>query len=363
MSLHAGMQRLGISSEIHSSIRTSLREEWAGLPFHALAAAIDDSILKSDYFEGPISMIRNSLPGKSLGNRNFDFAILGWTPGNLSNNQLSKLSSIPTAFRLPDQRPFTGACHYSGTCDGFKNACKRCPAVGKPFRFLVEKNSMDKRKVYSKFESSVFIAPSDWIKAKANQSSLLESERVILIRNPLRSSFFDLENVKVKSEEKIILIIASQVFDPVKGFGAMRPQLESLAKKQGFRIRVAGNHAGGESNAVTQFLGRLSDDQLVSELDQAWVTVVPSAQEAAGNVVSESFARGTPALVTDTGGLAEIVKEVNHNWVCENNDEVLEKLGRMTRPVSRTFCSRLKSKVDIQRPEIVSRLYLDALGI
>jgi glycosyltransferase involved in cell wall biosynthesis len=70
-----------------------------------------------------------------------------------------------------------------------------------------------------------------------------------------------------------------------------------------------------------RFLGRVSDDELVQLYQAADCSVVPTRSlEGFGLVVLESLACGTPAIVTNVGGLPEAVEELDPSLVIEPED-------------------------------------------
>ncbi|MDH7556050.1 MAG: glycosyltransferase family 4 protein [Candidatus Methanosuratincola sp.] len=82
----------------------------------------------------------------------------------------------------------------------------------------------------------------------------------------------------------------------IVGDGAMRPYLEGLAKKLGVSDRVT-------------FLGHVDDETLLSIYKEASVLVIPSLYEPFGIVVLEAMSLGIPVIVSNTGGLDEIITE------------------------------------------------------
>ena len=89
----------------------------------------------------------------------------------------------------------------------------------------------------------------------------------------------------------------------VAGEGPLRAKLERLAQ------------------ANVRFLGRLSDEALVDLYRAADVSVVPSlALEGFGLSAAESLACGTPVVVSDAGGLPEVVAGLDETLVVPAGD-------------------------------------------
>ena len=102
----------------------------------------------------------------------------------------------------------------------------------------------------------------------------------------------------------------------VAGDGEERPALERLAADLGVADRV-------------RFTGRLTDDQLLSELAACRAVCFPPFQEDYGFVTVEAFA-SRKAVITcrDSGGPAELVRDGVNGFVCE---PVPEALGQAMR--------------------------------
>ncbi|MDI9644802.1 MAG: glycosyltransferase family 4 protein [Candidatus Verstraetearchaeota archaeon] len=82
----------------------------------------------------------------------------------------------------------------------------------------------------------------------------------------------------------------------IVGDGAMRPYLEGLAKRLKVSDRV-------------EFLGHVDDDRLLSVYKEASVMVIPSLYEPFGIVALEAMSLGVPVVVSNTGGLDEIIRD------------------------------------------------------
>jgi glycosyltransferase involved in cell wall biosynthesis len=135
----------------------------------------------------------------------------------------------------------------------------------------------------------------------------------------------------------------------IAGDGPARGRLEELSEQLGIQGSV-------------RFLGRVPESDLVDLYRAADLTVVPSLDlEGFGLVVLESLACGTPALVSDAGGLPEAVKGLDPELVVpagdvaalsqrlqEARDGVLPSAARCRRHATRFAWERIASEnVDI----------------
>ena len=85
----------------------------------------------------------------------------------------------------------------------------------------------------------------------------------------------------------------------IGGTGPMRPLLEQQVERSGLQQNI-------------KFLGFVPEDLLSVAYRAADISVVPTASlEGFGLVAAESFAAGTPAMVTPVGGLPEVVSSLS----------------------------------------------------
>ncbi len=82
----------------------------------------------------------------------------------------------------------------------------------------------------------------------------------------------------------------------VAGDGPERAALEARAAHLGLGAAVA-------------FRGHVDQPALAALMRDAWAVVLPSFSEGLARVVVEAFACGTPVVVSDVGGLAEVVQD------------------------------------------------------
>ena len=331
-----GGVQLALAKEFHKQgidVRTLNRAEnslWEA-PFSSpeitFRAAIDEFLVKNSHFGSPISLFRQPRNPLLVPDSKFDFAVLGWLPGLLTEADYKLFSQTPTIIRLPDENPYTGACHYARDCNKFQIGCSSCPAVRSFAGKKVSANLQRKRGLYSQIRRKAFVAPSEWIASRARSSYLLREEMVAVIRNPIDPIFFTPRPSLRNGPKLRVLMVASQVFDPVKGLGELLRLLEPMVESGLFSVTVAGN-AGSKKQEFRniEFTGRLNKSELAQQYADAHVTVVPSKSEASGNVVAESLACGTPAFVRDIDGLGEIVSQVNKDWLFQSNNDLINML-------------------------------------
>jgi glycosyltransferase involved in cell wall biosynthesis len=102
-------------------------------------------------------------------------------------------------------------------------------------------------------------------------------------------------NVLIGAVPKILSVHPDSKF-VIVGEGYAREQLSSLAKYLGVDHKV-------------YFTGYVSDSDIRKLLSLAYLQVIPSIYEPFGIVCLEAAASGVPVVVSDTGGLSEIVED------------------------------------------------------
>ncbi len=203
------------------------------------------------------------------------------------------------------------------------------PGYSERFAFLYTFLRLPIRLVWQK--AFRVVSNSRGLKELALQSSPLQAIDIIPNGVDTRRFFPDVD--KVPDDEWIItagatrltarkglhLIIEAlpQLIHPTKkvifevmGDGASEEALKQKAKKLGVADRV-------------RFLGRISANETYQYYQRASVFILPSANEGMSNALLEALASGLPALVTDTGGSSELVKEGENGIIMERTTEAI----------------------------------------
>jgi glycosyltransferase involved in cell wall biosynthesis len=90
----------------------------------------------------------------------------------------------------------------------------------------------------------------------------------------------------------------------IAGEGRLRRQLEQKVRSYGL-------------TSIVDFLGRISRDQVIAEMDTCHLLVQPSRSEGLPRTVVEALGRATPMLGSDVGGMNELIPP---EQLCEQGD-------------------------------------------
>lgn len=238
--------------------------------------------------------------------------------------RIESLSEIkgPIVWTLHDMWPFTGGCHYSGTCNRFERSCGSCPILGSSAEFDLSRWIWRrKRKAWQNLDLTI-VTPSRWLAERARESALFRERPIRVIPNGLdlgayqpvdRTAALDL--LGLPGDKKTILFGAVKpTADPRKGFHFLKPVFDAFATTEMANDTQIVIFGGSEPQEATDlglpayYLGYLHDDVTLKLLySAADVVLVPSIQEAFGQTASEALACGTPVVAFDVTGLRDIV--------------------------------------------------------
>lgn len=277
--------------------------------------------------------------------READVIHLHWVnQGFLSLATLEKIvhSGKRVVWTMHDMWPFTGICHYSNDCLGYRKHCGRCPqlrygGIGDASnRVLCQKSRLLKRSHVS------FVACSHWLEQLAEDSTLLRQQRVTCISNALPTDIFH-PDARVEARKrlglplkmKFVLFASMKVTDKRKGVDylleAARLMEERYADQcQDMAFLVMGQHAE-ELRQRLQFpvyaMGYVSDAERVADIYRAAdVFVTPSLQDNLPNTIAEAMGCGTPCVGFRTGGIPEMIDHEANGYVAQLGDS--EDLAR-----------------------------------
>ena len=217
-----------------------------------------------------------------------------------SQKQLIKLGKKGYAIviTLHDERFFTGGCHYSLGCLGFKSNCSSCPRIPKSMEFFPKQNLISANKI-SQIPKFIAIAPSEWIASQAKVSTILEKQRIEFSTNTL-DEFNSTDFIKplVAGKANIKVGIASMVSNSYVKGGDLVMRLQEIIK---------------EENASIELLFLNSDFSQEAPEENFWKKIdfllVASRADNSPNVVHEAKSFGIPIMSSDVGGIPELLDE------------------------------------------------------
>lgn len=267
-----------------------------------------------------------------------DIIHLHWiNQGFISFGGLKKLASLgkPIVWTLHDMWPFTGGCHYAGTCLEFNEHCGFCPYLKDASRQDISAVEFkQKRELYSGMNLTV-VSCSQWLNSLATCSALFSKKRCLSIANPIDLEVFKPMDRKearrrlgLPEDKKLLLFGAAKITDLRKGFRYLVEALRiisdsfpSVAKQMElvlFGLMKDDGLYDVSSNYKVHQMGFVSStEQLVDLYNAADSFVLPSLQDNLPNTVVESMACGTPVVGFRIGGVPEMVDHERTGYLAE----------------------------------------------
>ncbi len=172
------------------------------------------------------------------------------------------------------------------------------------------------------YEAWKVICCSNYMKGELHHVFQMPDDKTVIIPNGVNTSGFRLKSTSFKRDdyaspnEQIVLYVGRLVrekgvqvlIDAIQHILKYRPDTKFIIAGRGPHENTLKNQAiiMGVANRI-YFTGYINDDLRNSLYSWAAVTVIPSLYEPFGIVALEAMAAGAPVVVSDTGGLGEIV--------------------------------------------------------
>ncbi len=259
-----------------------------------------------------------------------DVVNLHWVNEWISlENLLSKAGTKKIVWTMHDMHVFTGGCHYSHGCEGFKFECKDCPMLEKSNMPQLA-NQFWKTKVIGLKLSKPFLtitSPSLWMAGLVSSSSLLRDFTSIAIPNSLDKNVFKpapkkqcREALNLPTEKIILLTVIQSLKDKRKGFQILLDALAFLPKPDRFVLLTVGSLKNDAQIHVIEHihLGSLVDERLMAMVyNAADILVHPAVEDNLPNVVVEALCCGVPVVGFNIGGMAEMVSNGQNGFLSD----------------------------------------------
>ncbi len=306
------------SSMLSIAVRALARLDRIPLYFYPQRKQADFS---PDFWPNPLRIRLNRFKAKLVH--------LHWVgDGFLGVEELAQLN-CPIVWTLHDAWAFTGGCHYTGDCEGFKQMCGYCPQLGSKQENDYSWRLMHKKtKVFQRLDITA-VAPSRWQAEMARRSSLFTGRRIEVIPNGLNTEVFKpilrqaaRERLGIPFDKPVVLFGAKSITDPRKGWDLLHDALRYSKWPCTLIMFGEGKISVDQAPHVTVHqLGNFSDDSaLAAVYSAADVFVCPSREDNLPNTVAEALACGTPCAAFAIHGLPDMIDHRTNGWLAKPFD-------------------------------------------
>lgn len=347
--IHFGLKKKGIDSKMLVLRRTAAKENVeefvpVGSVLSRLRRGVINRLVSSEFnryrdgrrpgaeiFTGtrtPNMISRHALV------KSADIIHLHWIAQMIDYEEFfSNMRSKKVIWTLHDMNPFTGGCHYSGTCDRYKTGCGLCPQLGSRSSGDLSRKIFNRKKNSYKKHHIRIVTPSAWLAKCAKESQLFKSVEISVIPNGLSTSIF-VKRDKQHSRalfglppDKTLIFFASGSGTERKGLGFLVQAIKSFKESAVLNnsalivfndvVGLIPPDIGMSVYAVKNICDEIFMSCLYSAAD---VVAVPSLDDNFPNTILESFACGTPVVAFGSGGIPEMVRSGGTGFIVEAGD-------------------------------------------
>ncbi len=307
------------------------------------AAGIDQYIFNGTGNSALISIMRRKIQRISeVSLRNESTIHLHWIEGVIDHGSIKLLldSGRKVLWTMHDAAPFSGGCHATLGCSSFKTSCSNCPQVRPPFRNLVERSHKERQGAGLRGTNLGIVAPSHWLAAQIESSSLFMGQSVSVIKNPVADYFFqDVDRAKARSslgiaaDTFVAIVISAQLNNTLKRVKPLVEKFNKLASKTASSsLLLLVGDGGAEFERLStnaRWLGKMAHKDIPEVLAAADCLIVTSVSESSGLTIREAAALGVPSLIIENGGSEELVIDSHTGFVCRDFDAMESRLKEL----------------------------------
>ena len=255
--------------------------------------------------------------------------------GFLSLRSLKKIAELkkPIVWTFHDMWAFTGGCFHSRECENFKTVCGNCFYLKNPSsNDLSAKIHKQKQEIFSSLNIHV-VACSNWLGARAEQSSLFHEKKISVIPNSINVDVYKPINqiglrhsLKLPENKFLILFAAVNLLDERKGIYYLEEAINKLfllypELNENIELVILGNVKNNKSLSFPcnhTLTGYIDNDIALSKYYSACnIFITSSLDENLPNTIMESLSCGTPVVAFNTGGIPDLIEHKKNGYLAE----------------------------------------------
>lgn len=259
-----------------------------------------------------------------------DIVHLHWVVGMIDYDEIADLvQDRPVVWTLHDMNPFTGGCHYSEGCEGYRDQCRDCPLLSGASD-LAHRAWLKKKEALARIRTLEVICPSEWLAECTRNSSLLGDRPVHVMPNILVGDDFRPTNKMVARQilglpldRKLIVFGADSLANIRKGGDILRDSLNHLRQMQDM-TGIEGVFFGASDlnlGIPVHNMGYIHDPRRLSLVYAAAdVFAFPSREDNAPQTVIEALLSGTPVVAFPVGNVPEMIRHQDTGYIAKYED-------------------------------------------
>lgn len=268
--------------------------------------------------------------------RQADVIHLHWVnQGMLSLNDIRRIirSGKPVVWTMHDMWPFTGICHYAGSCKKYTQQCQSCELLQRPHKRDLSHTVFQKKTRLYAGSKLTFVACSHWLEEMAKQSALLQGQAITSIPNAINTNLFKprpkkfaREKLNLPSDKKLLLFGSMKITDKRKGISYLIEACKQIADHdpelgQNLGVVVLGSHAEQYASLFPFPIYTMNyvsnEKELVDIYNAVDLYVTPSLQDNLPNTIVEAMACGIPCVGFNVGGIPQMIDHLHNGYVAQ----------------------------------------------
>jgi glycosyltransferase involved in cell wall biosynthesis len=281
-----------------------------------------------EYFSFPYSAFDIT---KTALYENADIIHLHWVSNYLDWKSFFHKNKKPVVWTLHDQNPYLGGDHYFQKYLGIDESGNPILRKKNGFEIFEENKLLEfKKKCLKDVKNLSIVGNSIWNTLQSQNSALLSRFEHYQIDYCFPKEIFKLLDKKacrqilnMETDTIAILFVADQIENQRKGLQYLIKAFESLSDlgildNNQLKLYCIGKFDSIENYRYLNVLGEINDDRVMAiAYNASDVFVIPSLEEALGQVMVESLMCGTPVIGFPTGGIVENLNSLN-GIICDD---------------------------------------------